>query len=298
MAKNNLPVPKGYTGTKASWNRLSHSTQVSTTKALQKEQAPPPLKNVPLPFIGGMPGGYSYNPNTRQREGTLPGTPSRSVPITGPGGTALYGIDNILPANFTQTPKYVKGDEWKPMSNDFTMKRDLQYKLYQLGLYDAEAEFRIGEWGEEDAAAYERALAAANANFMSVEEWLENAIANPEMAVDAQQAKEKTRAPLVVTLTDPDDLKYVAKSAAATVFGRNVKMPDEFLDQMITGFHQLQRDRQIHNYNTAEFGGETMDEPNPGAFASAEMERKYPVQSQYDELSEAMGSVLSGLFGE
>jgi hypothetical protein len=244
-------------------------------------------------FIGGMPGGRIWNPYTQSYRGYSSDSLRKTVPIEGPGGADLYGIDNVLPATTDKFAQYVEGDEWKPGGKDYTTIQNLQYKLYQNNLYDSEAEFRVGEWDEADADAYRRALTAANANFMTVEEWLEAATANPTMRIQAKKA----RKPLVVTVTDPDDLKAIARSSASTLFGRNVQIPDEFMDQMIAGYQQLQRDRAIENYNLEEIGGETVGVPTEQAYIQRQIQERYPSATQDDEFSTAMDSVMAGLFG-
>lgn len=295
MAEN-LPMPDEYPGGKKAWNRLSKKTQRTFIQSLKEERLKREAGLPSLEFLGGMPGGKSFDPMTGTVR-NLPGTPSRDYPILAPAGADLmgqFGLD--LGTSFSKQPQYVAGDEWKPGSNpDFNYRRDLQYKLLQLNLFDSEAEFRVGEWGPETAAAYARALAAANSSFMTIEEWMEQAIANPAMAIKAKGGS--TRKPLTVVVTDPEDLKATARGVASTLFGRNVKLPDEFMQQMINDYQALQRERQIQNYNMEEVGGEMVDIPDQQAYISNRIEQQYPMQTQQDEFADAMGSVMQGLFG-
>lgn len=280
----NLPMPKGYPGGKKAWNRLPIEVQ----RAIRNPDDAEPVEPVTARFIGGMPGGILYNPATGQRIGASSLAPRQNI--------ELYGVDNIIPGEFTKSPLYAMGDQWKPANNpDFSYKQNLQYKLYQLGLYDPEAEFRVGEWGEEDAKAYEKALSAANSNFTTVEEWMDQAIANPQKRIEAKG--KATRKPLTVVLTDPEDLKATARGVTSTLFGRNVKLPDEFMEQLIAGYHQLQRERQIQNYNMEEVGGEIVDIPDVSSYISQRVEEQYPMQTQQDEFKGAMDSIMQGLFG-
>lgn len=240
--------------------------------------------NFEVPFIGA-PGGRIYNPNTQQYEGYSFGSPTQ----LSYEGDQIYGVENLGLGSFMERPKYVQGDEYKP--GDFEKIKRLQGLMYAANMYGSEGEFVVGVWGPDDIVAYKNVLAAANANFMSDEEWLNAAIANPSMRIKAKQS----RAPLKVVLTDPDDLKAVMDSTARTVFGRNIELPEEFKNSLIGSFHEIQRQRQIQNYNIDEVGGEIVDSPNPSSYVEQRIKEQYPVQSQYDEVADVMNTVFQSL---
>lgn len=253
------------------------------------------------PYLG-VEGGEIWNPGgyidgkleLPRREGYMPNSHTvfqpGSVGVQVPGAAGSIDIDTSTNAR----PLYFEGDEYKVSGYDNIVR--LQTKMRAANMYSSTAEYSNGVWGPDDILAYKSVLIAANSQAMSADQWLDLAIANPSMKVKVNGEDE--RAPLVITLTDPNDLKAVAKSAATALFGRSVKLPDEFMEQMITGFQQMQRERQIANYNAMESGGEVMDKDmSVSGYMTSEIEKRYPMQTQQDEFKSVMDNIMEGLFG-
>jgi hypothetical protein len=144
-------------------------------------------------------------------------------------------------------------------------------------------------------AAYKDVLSGANANFMDANEYLDYILAHPELRVKDEGAADE-RLPLRVTLTDPDTIRTVAENTAKSLFGRHVKLPPGMVDQMIVNYQQLERESQTKYYDLGVIGGEggeIISPPTPSEYATQQIENRYPVQTQADEFTTAMDSVLS-----
>lgn len=107
------------------------------------------------------------------------------------------------------------------------------------------------------------------------------------------------RQPLVVELTNPEDLKYYAQKVAVSTLGRGLK-PDE-LNRFISSFQGSQTAAQTQAYNQlGASGGTTVQAPSVAAAAETFARQEAPVEAgAHDavQVFDVMSKLLSGKRG-
>lgn len=104
------------------------------------------------------------------------------------------------------------------------------------------------------------------------------------------------RAPLVVELSNPEDLKYYAQKTAVGTLGRALR-PDE-LERFVSSFHGSQRAAQTQAYGQAGgVGGSVVSAPNPTTAAESFARQAAPVEAgahDYVRVFDAFSKMLGG----
>lgn len=156
-----------------------------------------------------------------------------------------------------QRPRYYDGDEYRPAADlNVEQRISLQNQMEASGLYAEGADVIQGVWGIDDVNAYAKALASANAAGVTVEEWLAN---SENIGVTSDDELEE-RDPLVIKLTNPDDIRAVIQSGSKAMHG--VYLAEDEIQRFISGYQNEERRVQTLNYDAEPYGGEVIQEPN------------------------------------
>ena len=229
-------------------------------------------------------------------EGIRPGQVLSAANMFGASGI------NTFQEDYQAQPLYIKGDEWGPGGwGDHDKIREMQYKLLQANFYAKGAKIQTGVWNDIDADAMSRAMQGANAQAIDINEFLDQILNDPSSVTATAGGTSGDGQGQVVTITDPDDIKDAVASATQSLFGRNIKLPDDFVNNLVSQYQQMSRERQIAHYNlqdigtTGEISGESMGIPDPSSYVRQRIEERYPVQSQYDEFADAMNTIIGTL---
>lgn len=140
-----------------------------------------------------------------------------------------------------QRPLYVQGDEWNELPTNPTDLASLQHGLVQAG-YLSEKNVVYGSPDPATASAMAQLLATSNASGVGWKSALSSRLAqaalNPPEAARAD--------PLVISLTNPDDIKAVIQSGANQVFGKFLD-PAE-VDKFVSSYQSQQAAYQTDVY--------------------------------------------------
>lgn len=164
----------------------------------------------------------------------------------------------------------------------YTLGRDrvaeLQQKLHDGGFYGKGYKINSGVADEETYAAYGRALIRATRSSKSLDEVLAESVLGGPVGGSGSAAD---KAPLSILLTNPDDLKAVASSAASKLIGR--KLNDDELGRFVEAYHVLEGAAQRERYGvqTGEPNteGTTVAAPDPSSYASQRLPEEHPQEA-------------------
>lgn len=274
----------------------------------QQTQLGKPKASSQLPFIGEGMGAVKINEKGKAT-GLTTGTPSykgldsdqakiygdRKQQQTAGGLAALYS--NQPYQEPTHPPRYLEGEQFKPVDMDVDQIIDLQTKLVKGGLLK-EGSFIYGTWRAESAAAYTQALKDANVADKDVNDIIDQYVMNP---------KKKVRPPLIHHLTNPDDIMASTRTAAKNLFGRNIELPKAVQDQLVAGLQQTERDSQQQAYDLGGEvdengmlsgpGGSVTDPAAAENYAEQRIQEMYPGRTTDDEFAGAMDRMLNLIRG-
>jgi len=143
-------------------------------------------------------------------------------------------------------PRYFDGDEWRPANLPPDRIAEQQRALVDAGLL-AEKDYHaeIGSWGQRSVDAYARLLQNANATGLSADEalgTLQSAAAARGKAPDPSRVPE----PLVIRLTNPDDIKALANDVSVRRLGR--RLSDDQLERHVAAWQSSEREAQERQY--------------------------------------------------
>lgn len=150
----------------------------------------------------------------------------------------------------------------------------LQKRLHAAGLYggiDPE-NIVLGVPDEITFKAYQSAVLRAARYYdagqhKTVDDVLDEAAGVYEevQAASGRSGSGRTRAPLSVDLTSPEDLRAIAQRSATSLIGR--ALSDGELSRFVSSFHAAQGQAQSAAYNTGDAGGTAVAAPSPVAAA-------------------------------
>lgn len=162
--------------------------------------------------------------------------------------------------------------------------RALQERFFKAGLYGKATRDDI-PWGTRDDDTYnlwrgfvdQTARQTSAGQRLTVWDVIADYETHAPAAAAAAQAGPK-RQPLVIRLTNPDDLGPVYEKITEARLGRK-PTPAE-TQEFVAAFQAAQRSAQTGAYNLDETGGTTVDEANPAAFATARVDAAAPQEAQ------------------
>lgn len=164
----------------------------------------------------------------------------------------------------------------------------LQQRLLAGGFYsgDVEAEdVAFGTHDEDTLKAYERAITRAAAfNEAEADVTLDEVI---DKAIGANAGKDKggpKKDPLVIQLSDPEDVRRGVEAVARKAIGR--KLSDAEREKFVGLWHAVQSQTQRAAYGAAETGGTVTSAPGFEAFAAARIAKEYGVEAGAHDLAE------------
>lgn len=234
---------------------------------------------------------YITDPNTGQPMQGPDGQPLRwgaSVPVppNGPGSRGIEGPGTAPSSGFDyQLPRYFSGDEWLPAQLPPDQLAALQRKMVAAGLLKP-GTAQLGVWDQVSMTAYTRLLEFANASGLDAQTALDR------WGQATQKNPNQGRAPLVVQVTNPDDLRQTFRKAVIDTLGEG--WDQSKIDQMVNAYQQVETQAQQQQYqmkgttidpNTgypvdAGQGGTVTAPPSPQAYAEQQARSEAPAQAQ------------------
>lgn len=213
----------------------------------------PPADDAPedLPRFIGVPKGY-----TAQRP--LPERFSGGLADT---GNILRGGSGRTDAMVARTPLYREGAEYVPSTLAVEDRARLQLAMRQAGLFTKKERFTVGVWDDNTRNAYRRLLEYANGAGLT---W-QDALAEYAAAKAAGGAEEEeVRAPLVVKISNPADIRRAFDAALPSVIGRKLR-PDE-IERFTRAYQAQEAAEQRQIYAMDETGGTVVEGPSLQSF--------------------------------
>lgn len=169
-----------------------------------------------------------------------------------------WGLGPPMPAENVGVPaRYFEGDDWQPAGWPPDQIADLQRALIAAGLIDPKATISLGYYDITTRTAYRELLTTANASGMDRSQALQMALTAPRQGPGI---KETPRQPLVMKLSNPDDLRAVFRKAIIDELGQG--WSSDQIDQMVTDYQARETEVQQQQYAMTGFGSAT--EPGPG----------------------------------
>jgi acyl-CoA synthetase (AMP-forming)/AMP-acid ligase II len=165
----------------------------------------------------------------------------------------------------------------------------LQVRLHDAGLLD---NFTPTQLDKTTRNAFKDLLATSNASMKTWQQTLDD-ITAVGGTIDKQDGR--TRAPLTVELTNPDDLKSVAQKVAQTLYGGN--LPEADLERFVNTFHGMESGAQSQAYGMAESGGTVVAPPNASVAAESQIRAEHPDQVAATAFGARMGDIISTFTG-
>lgn len=212
-----------------------------------------------------------------------------------------FGV--IPPAYSTQAvaPRYFDGAQYAPAASLSTDELiDLQNSMDAAGLYDKNADIVPGVWTDADTSAYTRALAGANQTGSDDKTYIKRLI---QSGAGAKQKASAARAPLVVHLTNPDDLKTLLQHGARDLYGGD--LPEEDVQAFVDAYHARETSARTQAYNLGDpsatgtldggAGGSVVDPASPSNAAEQFIRTQHPNQVAATQFGNAMGGILDTL---
>lgn len=251
------------------------------------EPAPPPASSptkVADPL--GVPGGLYLDPSTNQPyySGYTAQQPYQATfgyadPINATAGSFDYTAYRSI------QPRYFDGDQYRPATLGIDDMIALQNGLDAAGLYSGD--YTKGAWGPSDWAAYERLLAMANAAGLDEKTALDRAI-NGAKSKDAKGTK---RQPLVVTLSNPAELKKTLRNVSRDLYGGD--LPDEDVQRFVSAYQALEANATTQAYAMGnESGGTVVAPPDPSTVAEEQIRVDHPLEVRNQGFVNSMDAVL------
>jgi hypothetical protein len=206
----------------------------------------------------------------------------------------LYGAGPTIKSN----PRYVAGHQYNPATLPVDDIIDLQQKLVAAGLMD-DGDYTVGVWDNVSTKAYEQLLGEANMSGDDEETALTRRIQTTQL--HPKEKEKKTRPPLIVRLSNPDDLRAVAKRAASDLYGGN--LPDEDVERFVASYRsmedQYQRQQDAMQYTGVEPGpGGTVTQPaDPEVMLENQVRREHPNEVAATAFGARMNDIISTFTG-
>lgn len=193
-----------------------------------------------------------------------------AVPKPGQSPIGNYGTTGMVFGGEKPTPtgRYMDGDEFIPANYDANTIYQLQVEMAKAGLLTSN--FPHGVWDPSTMGAYRDLLAMANAQGVTAEQALAQAVS----ATNALGYETSPRAPLVIRQTDPGTLRQVFRKSMIDLTGVGVNQ--EQINNMVASYHQMESQRQQSAYDTEPEGGTVTDIPTPQDFAEDQIRTNNP----------------------
>jgi hypothetical protein len=240
-----------------------------------------------LPKLLGVPEGYAVErpaqPSTARRAVRPEMTPApERMPVQ-------------IPARFRE------GEQYRPGSLPPEAIVQLQHALDAAGLFKKGERYVLGRWDDTTISAYTRLL-----RFGNQQGHQDPASALRALGTLSPEERDELglggvgggpggeRAPLVVSVDSPEDLKTIANRVARSVSG--TAMTDEQLERFVASYHQAQTAYQAQVYAARETGGAITEVPEPGTVAEAQVRQARPTESFGHDLLNSYQKALE-LFG-
>lgn len=218
------------------------------------------------------------------------GAPESDYPVLlkrGAGGPPVLGavLEPEAPRRKVALQSQVLRDFYKM---DPASLSSLQQRLLAGGFYpgDVEAEdLALGTHDEDTLKAYERAVTRAAAFHEADEDVTLDDVIDKAIAANAGKKKKgRERAPLVVELSDPEDVRRGIEAVARKAIGR--KLSDTEREKYVGLWHAIQTQTQKAAYSAAETGGTITQAPSFEAFAAARIAKEYGVEAGAVDIAE------------
>lgn len=223
-------------------------------------QGPPAAtpQNVPQPL--GVPPGYRaplQDTGTEDADAAMLGAQAQSL---------------------TNRPRYYAGSQWGQVE-DFPSDTDgiiqLQQMLMQAGYLNPKAVI-IGQWDATSAGAFSQLLASANQRGTDWKTALARSLSTADQTAALQAT---TRQPKVTRLTNPDDIRAAAQSAARSLYGGDLTPEEE--QRFIASYQGMEAQATDAAYaagTPGTAGGTFTDAPSLETAALNEIKKDHPEQ--------------------
>lgn len=211
------------------------------------------------------------------------------------------------PTGETKPPLYAEGAQYDPNGLSPEIRAQMQVQMDAAGLYKKGDQIRVGVWDETSVEAYTRLLKFANQGGRTVSEALKE-LGTLSPAERAQAGLGKVGQggagggsganPLVVNLSNPNDLRTLVDRTARSTLGRAISEAE--MQRFITAYQDQQRKEEAATHAANETGGTVVEAPDPGVAATQFVENLDPVAAEAARQVSAfkvISGALSGLRG-
>jgi hypothetical protein len=231
------------------------------------------------------------------------GTEAEPAPIGVPRGYSTEepiraGLGNLGRAfqrramgqdTYARPPKYVDGNQYDPANLPTDDIIALQEKMVAAGLME-KGDYIVGVWDAASTAAYEKLLGEANASGDDERVALDRRIAS----FKANPPPQQKRAPNVIQLTHPEDIRDALHQTAMRLYGGDL---DEAQTQaFISSYQSMQSQADTAAYNLGDPdgpGGTVVAPPDVGVLAEKAIREAHPEQV----FASALGSKFKDMVG-
>ena len=226
------------------------------------------------------------------------GAPASDYPVLvkrGKRGKGTFGVPSG-PSDFANRKKVALQSQ---LLRDFyrldpSTLSSLQRRLLAGGFYPGDVEeedLALGTHDEDTLKAYERAITRAAAFHEAGEDkTLDDVIADAAKSNAGKERKGPKRAPLVVELSDPADVRRGVEAVARKAMGR--KLSDAEREKFVGLWQSIEAQSQKAAYAAAETGGTITSAPTFEAFAAERIAREYGVEVEAHNLAETGGDFM------
>lgn len=239
-------------------------------------------------------------------------TVQQQVPASYGYEHGLWDPSDVASGLVTQVPRtfgaqYFRGDEWTLAPDNPADVRALQIQLQQTGLLTSRGTTVLGQWDPQSATAFAKLLASAN---NAGAEWKDVLAARmAAVASGGLLGTQTSRAPLVVHLANPDDIRSTLQKTAQTLYGGN--LPEQDVQAFIAAFQGQQAAASQAAYAAGENpnigtmdidpttgkplggGGTVTNAPSTGAASEQFIRGQHPQEVAQQGFVNAMGDVLN-----
>ena len=239
-------------------------------------------------FLAGIP--------PAEEERTPIGSPSAFVAPTGKPFDPSRPFSHISEMLEVRRPRYFAGDQKAPGYWGGEAIRDLQRKLEAAGLLDP-GDYQVGVYDRETEAAYTSILAHANLNNMDVNSAISDLQSRINQFGRTTKPSGPTREPLVINITNPDQIAELASQVAVRTIGRRLS-PEE-ANRYAQSYNELERSFQQQRYEMAGSGlpggpgGEVVDPGSPATYTETQIRQNNPEEVSQQNYRGNFNSFLS-----
>lgn len=201
-------------------------------------------------------------------------------------------------------PRYEEGAQYDPNGYSPEIRAQMQTQMDAAGLFDKGDRIKIGVWDDTSVAAYTKLLQFANQGGRSVPEALKelgtlSAAERAERGLggvgQAGAGGKSARNPLVVSLSNPQDLRTLVDRTARKTLGRAPS--EKEMTTFVSAYQQMQAQQQQAEYAATETGGTVVAAPDPSVFAEKQAEAMDPVAAEAARQVSVMKTISGALSG-